>query len=37
MVEPNQEKLVQEIYCDESGFSGNNLLEEDSPLFSYAS
>lgn len=30
-------KLVQEIYCDESGFSGNNLLEDNSPLFSYAS
>lgn len=27
---------VQEIYCDESGFTGNNLLDEATPFFSYA-
>jgi hypothetical protein len=28
---------VQEIYCDESGFSGNNLLDQESTFFAYAS
>ncbi|MCC3404885.1 MAG: DUF3800 domain-containing protein [Microcoleus sp. PH2017_10_PVI_O_A] len=28
---------VQEIYCDESGFSGNNLLDQESSFFAYAS
>ncbi len=31
------EKLPQEIYCDESGFTGNNLLNRDQPIFTYAS
>ena len=28
---------IQEIYCDESGFTGNNLLDQDSTFFAYAS
>jgi hypothetical protein len=27
----------QEIYCDESGFTGNNLLNKNQPYFTYAS
>jgi hypothetical protein len=27
---------IQEIYCDESGFTGNNLLDEQTPFFVYA-
>lgn len=30
------EKESQEIYCDESGFTGNNLLDEATPFFAYA-
>ncbi|MBD2245379.1 DUF3800 domain-containing protein [Nostoc sp. FACHB-888] len=26
---------TQEIYCDESGFTGNNLLDKDNPYFAY--
>lgn len=26
----------QEIYCDESGFTGGNLLDEKDPFFAYA-
>ena len=29
--------LAQTIYCDEAGFTGNNLLDEQQPAFSYAS
>lgn len=29
--------VTQEIYCDESGFSGNNLLDQVQPFFVYAS
>jgi hypothetical protein len=29
-------KEIQEIYCDESGFTGNNLLDEATPFFAYA-
>lgn len=28
---------TQEIYCDESGFTGNNLLYPNQPFFTYAS
>jgi len=28
---------IQEIYCDESGFTGNNLLDEQTPFFAYSS
>lgn len=28
---------IQEIYCDESGFTGNNLLDQQSTFFAYAS
>lgn len=34
MIKPQNE--VQEIYCDESGFTGNNLLDETTPFFAYA-
>jgi hypothetical protein len=27
---------AQEIYCDESGFTGNNLLDNKTPFFAYA-
>lgn len=27
---------AQEIYCDESGFTGNNLLDDKTPFFAYA-
>ncbi len=27
---------VQQIYCDESGFTGNNLLDKETPFFAYA-
>lgn len=30
-------KEAQEIFCDESGFSGNNLLYQQQPFFTYAS
>ena len=30
-------QTIQEIYCDESGYSGNNLIDRDSPIFAYAS
>lgn len=30
-------KLVKNVYFDESGFTGNNLLSKDQPFFSYAS
>ena len=30
-------KQPQEIYCDESGFTGNNLLNVNQPFFTYAS
>jgi hypothetical protein len=30
------QKEIQEIYCDESGFTGNNLLDEATPFFAYA-
>lgn len=29
-------KLVKNVYFDESGFTGNNLLSKDQPFFSYA-
>lgn len=29
--------MTQRIYCDESGFTGNALLDEKQPLFAYAS
>jgi len=29
--------LVQAIYCDEAGFTGNHLLDEQQPVFAYAS
>lgn len=32
----NAQQEVQEIYCDESGFTGNNLLDKSTPFFSYA-
>ncbi len=32
----NFQKNIQEIYCDESGFTGGNLLDEDTPFFAYA-
>ncbi len=32
----NCQKKIQEIYCDESGFTGGNLLDEDTPFFAYA-
>jgi hypothetical protein len=32
----NSQKEIQEIYCDESGFTGNNLLDEATPFFAYA-
>jgi hypothetical protein len=28
---------IQEIYCDESGFTGNNLLDKETPFFAYSS
>lgn len=28
--------MPQTIYCDESGFTGNNLLDAESPFFTYA-
>lgn len=31
------EKYVQQIYCDESGATGNDLIHPDQPMFSYAS
>jgi len=31
------EKVVQQIYCDETGTTGNNLLNPDQALFAYAS
>jgi len=30
-------ETIQEIYCDESGFTGNNLLDQGSTFFAYAS
>lgn len=30
-------ETIQEIYCDESGFSGNNLLDQEATVFAYAS
>lgn len=33
----NLEVKIQEIYCDESGSTGNNLLHQAQPFFSYAS
>lgn len=27
---------IQEIYCDESGYTGNNLLDQQTPFFAYA-
>lgn len=27
---------IQKIYCDESGFTGNNLLDAETPFFTYA-
>jgi hypothetical protein len=30
-------ETIQEIYCDESGFSGNNLLDQKATVFAYAS
>jgi Protein of unknown function (DUF3800) len=32
----SSQKKIQEIYCDESGFTGNNLLDEATPFFAYA-
>jgi hypothetical protein len=32
----NSPKEIQDIYCDESGFTGNNLLDEATPFFAYA-
>ena len=29
--------LAHTIYCDEAGFTGNNLLDEQQPAFAYAS
>jgi Protein of unknown function (DUF3800) len=29
--------MIQTIYCDESGFTGNNLSDKDQPLFVYTS
>lgn len=29
--------MTQEIYCDESGFTGNNMSDIETPFFSYAS
>jgi hypothetical protein len=34
MISPQKE--IQEIYCDESGFTGNNLLDKATPFFAYA-
>ena len=31
------ETLAHTIYCDEAGFTGNNLLDEHQPAFAYAS
>ncbi|MCT7985563.1 DUF3800 domain-containing protein [Laspinema sp. A4] len=30
------QKKVQQIYCDESGFTGNDLLNQETPFFAYA-
>ena len=30
-------ETIQEIYCDESGFTGNNLLDKKDTVFAYAS
>jgi hypothetical protein len=30
-------ETIQEIYCDESGFTGNDLLDQGSTFFAYAS
>jgi len=32
----DSQKEIQEIYCDESGFTGNNLLDRATPYFAYA-
>lgn len=32
----SSQKEIQDIYCDESGFTGNNLLDEATPFFAYA-
>lgn len=32
----NNRTTIQEIYCDESGFTGGNLLDAASPFFTYA-
>lgn len=29
--------MIQQIYCDESGFSGNYLLDREQPFFAYSS
>ena len=29
--------LPQTIYCDEAGFTGNNMLDTEQPIFTYAS
>lgn len=29
--------LPQTVYCDEAGFTGNNMLDTDQPMFTYAS
>jgi hypothetical protein len=29
--------VLLEIYCDESGFTGNNLLDRIQPYFTYSS
>ncbi|MBW4504982.1 MAG: DUF3800 domain-containing protein [Scytonematopsis contorta HA4267-MV1] len=33
---PDAQIIAQEIYCDESGFTGNNLLDSQTPYYSYA-
>lgn len=33
----DMKELPQEIYCDESGFTGNDLLNKSQPYFTYAS
>ncbi|AFZ33556.1 MULTISPECIES: DUF3800 domain-containing protein [Cyanophyceae] len=30
-------RIIQEIYCDEAGFTGNNLMDKQQPYFAYAS
>jgi hypothetical protein len=33
----NNDLNKMQIYCDESGFTGNRLLDADQPIFTFAS